>query len=370
MAEAAPDGAPGIELRHLYKIFGPREAALFEAVRAGMGKDELLARHGHVLGLSDVSLSIAPGRIQVVMGLSGSGKSTLIRHVNRLIDPTAGEVVVGGTEVTALSATGLRHFRRSATAMVFQRFGLLPHRSVLDNVAYGLAVQRMPRDDRHRRADRWIARVGLSGYEDRFPSQLSGGMQQRVGLARALANDAPVLLMDEAFSALDPMIRVDMQTMLLDLQQEIGKTIVFITHDLDEALRLGDRIAILKDGVIVQNGTPEEIVLTPADAYVSSFVREVNRGRVIRLGRVSRPVNGSREGMLPMPASLCLEDAAARLTRAGAGTALALDAAGAAMGCATLGDVVAAMVDRPPAAGEPQGRDAGMSRSGPASRPV
>lgn len=241
----------GIKVRNLYKIFGPNAAKYVENVQNGMSKTELNEAHGHVLGLRDINMEIPSGCIQVVMGLSGSGKSTLIRHINRLIDPTSGEVIVDGADVMKVSATELRQFRRHQTAMVFQKFALLPHRNVLDNTIFGLEVQGMSRSEAVSVAMRWLERVGLKGFETRFTNQLSGGMQQRVGLARALANDAPVLLMDEAYSALDPLIRTDMQSVLLDIQKEIKKTIVFITHDLDEALRLGDQIAILRDGEVI-----------------------------------------------------------------------------------------------------------------------
>ncbi|WP_290686842.1 MULTISPECIES: quaternary amine ABC transporter ATP-binding protein [unclassified Haematobacter] len=275
-----------IEIRHLFKIFGPRPADYIKAVQRGLSKQELNERYRHVLGLRDINISIAPGGIQVVMGLSGSGKSTLIRHINRLIEPTAGEILVEGEDVVRMSPTALRDFRRHRTAMVFQKFGLLPHRTVLDNVGYGLEVQGMDAAERNRISARWIDRVGLAGFERKYPAQLSGGMQQRVGLARALANDAPILLMDEAYSALDPLIRYDMQTVLLDLQKEVRKTIVFITHDLDEALRLGDRIALLRDGAVIQQGTGQEIVLHPADDYVANFVQHVDRGKVVRVASV------------------------------------------------------------------------------------
>ncbi|WGR59715.1 glycine betaine/L-proline ABC transporter ATP-binding protein [Paracoccus ferrooxidans] len=293
---ATPDPATtdpiGIEIRNLYKIFGANPEAHVAAVRAGMTKAELQARHQHVLGLSDINIQVAPGSIQVIMGLSGSGKSTLIRHINRLIEPTAGEIVIEGRNVVAMPQAELRAFRRHKTAMVFQKFGLLPHRTVLDNAAYGLEVQGIPQAERYRTAMRWIERVGLSGFEKSYPSQLSGGMQQRVGLARALANDAPILLMDEAYSALDPLIRYDMQTVLLDLQQEVRKTIVFITHDLDEALRIGDRIALLRDGSVIQQGTAQDIVLRPADDYVANFVQHVDRGKVLKVGAVMQARHG------------------------------------------------------------------------------
>ncbi|MFC3568495.1 glycine betaine/L-proline ABC transporter ATP-binding protein [Paracoccus sp. TOH] len=283
----------GIEIRNLYKIFGPNPDAYVEAVRAGMTKAELQARHGHVLGLRDINIQVPAGSIQVIMGLSGSGKSTLIRHINRLIEPTAGEIVIEGQNVVAMSPEALREFRRHKTAMVFQKFALLPHRTVLDNAAYGLEVQGLSEAERYRTAMRWIERVGLKGFEKSYPSQLSGGMQQRVGLARALANDAPILLMDEAYSALDPLIRYDMQTVLLDLQQEVKKTIVFITHDLDEALRIGDRIALLRDGCVIQQGSAQDIVLRPADDYVANFVQHVDRGRVLKVGAVMVSPHGA-----------------------------------------------------------------------------
>jgi glycine betaine/proline transport system ATP-binding protein len=282
--------AGGIQVRSLYKIFGAKAASHVDAVRGGLTKTDLLRQSGHVLGLKDINLDIPAGSIQVIMGLSGSGKSTLIRHINRLIDPTVGEVLVGGVDVCKMKYRELREFRRTQTAMVFQKFALLPHRNVVDNVIYGLEVCGVSRKESVDTAMRWIERVGLKGFEQRYPNQLSGGMQQRVGLARALAMDAPVLLMDEAYSALDPLIRTDMQTVLLDLQKEIRKTIVFITHDLDEALRLGDQIAILRDGSIVQQGSKQDIVLRPADDYVTNFVEQVNRGRVVCVEAVMSPL--------------------------------------------------------------------------------
>ncbi len=279
-----------IEIRGVYKIFGPRPDTVMALVRDGRSKDELLAETGHVLGLRDVSLSIEAGRTFVVMGLSGSGKSTLIRHLNRLVEPTAGAITVDGVDILAMDEAALTGYRRRKVSMVFQRFGLLPHRTVLDNVGYGLAVQGVDRGRREARAREWVDAVGLGGYEGHYPDQLSGGMQQRVGLARALATDADILLMDEPFGSLDPLIRRDMQDQLMALQAKLNKTIVFITHDLDEALRLGDRVAILKDGAIVQTGAPEDIVLRPADDYVRAFVEGVNRGRVLRAGALMVPV--------------------------------------------------------------------------------
>jgi len=250
-----------IQIKNLYKIFGKNPKSALEQVKGGVNKDELLEKHNHVLGLKDINLDIKEKSIQVVMGLSGSGKSTLIRHINRLIEPTDGSVVVDGEDVLKMNDESLRNFRRTKTAMVFQRFALLPHKTVLENTMFGLHIQNIDEKEANTRARRWIDRVGLSGYEEKYPQHLSGGMQQRVGLARALTNDGEILLMDEAFSALDPLIRKDMQDILLELQDELHKTVVFITHDLDEALKIGDRIAILKDGIMDQEGIPADILL-------------------------------------------------------------------------------------------------------------
>ena len=229
--------------------------------------------------MRDINLEIEKGQIFVIMGLSGSGKSTLVRHFNRLIDPTEGAIYVGGIDVMNLSQMELEESRRHRMSMVFQRFGLLPHRTVLENVAFGLSIQKVAKAEREEKAREWLRSVGLDGYEDQYPSQLSGGQQQRVGLARALCTDPEILLMDEPFSSLDRLIRSGMQDLLVELQDKLHKTIVFITHDLDEVLRLGHQIAILKDGVLSQVGRPEEILRNPADDYVEAFVRDVNRAR-------------------------------------------------------------------------------------------
>jgi glycine betaine/proline transport system ATP-binding protein len=279
-----------IVVEHLYKIFGHAPLQALAHVKAGVDKQALLNTYEHVLGLADINLSIGAQEIFVVMGLSGSGKSTLIRHFNRLIEPTAGSIRIDGQDVMALSRKALEAFRRQKMSMVFQRFGLLPHRTVLQNVSYGLSVQRLPKATVTDHARYWIEQVGLDGYEEAYPGQLSGGMQQRVGLARALATDADIMLMDEAFSALDPLIRTSMQALLLDLQAKLHKTIVFITHDLDEALKLADTLAILKDGAVVQQGDPQEIVMHPADAYIERFVKDINRARVIRARSIMQPV--------------------------------------------------------------------------------
>lgn len=280
---------PLIEIKDLYKVFGKKPASVMPLVREGLSKDDILAQTGHTVGLKAINLDVYKGEIFVIMGLSGSGKSTLIRHFNRLIDPTEGQILVEGTDVMKLNTKELETFRRKKMAMVFQRFGLMPHRNVQDNVAYGLSVQGVDKATRVDKANKWLETVGLAGYEKQYPSQLSGGQQQRVGLARALCTDAEILLMDEAFSALDPLIRSEMQDQLVELQKELNKTIIFITHDLDEALRIGDRIAILKDGDLIQLGEPVDILLNPADDYVEAFVKDVNRARALTVDTVMKP---------------------------------------------------------------------------------
>ena len=285
-----------IKIKNLYKIFGSKSKELTQVVKDGLDKEELLAKYNHVLGLDNINLDIQEESIQVVMGLSGSGKSTLIRHINRLIDPTEGVVLVDDQDVTQLSKKELLDFRRTRTGMVFQRFGLFPHQNIIDNVQLGLSIKGVDKSESNKKAMFWIDKVGLNGFEYKFPNQLSGGMQQRVGLARALATDPDILLMDEAFSALDPLIRSDMQDQLLDLQKNLKKTIMFITHDLDEALKLGDRIAILNGGKLVQDGKPEEILLNPADQYVSNFVKDVNRAKVLKVKSIMSSSTDSSEG--------------------------------------------------------------------------
>jgi glycine betaine/proline transport system ATP-binding protein len=336
----------GIKVRHLYKIFGPNPAAYVEAVQNGMTKGELNHAHGHVLGLRNINMEIRSGCIQVIMGLSGSGKSTLIRHINRLIDPTAGEILVDGVDVVKMNEVELRNFRRHQTAMVFQKFALLPHRNVLDNTVFGLEVQGIERAQAIDVAMKWLERVGLKGFEQKYPNQLSGGMQQRVGLARALSNDAPVLLMDEAYSALDPLIRMDMQSVLLGIQKEIKKTIVFITHDLDEALRLGDQIAILRDGEVIQQGTRQEIVLRPADDYVANFVKEVNRGRVVQVEAVMTPWSSSATPSgTTIAADSTIEDAVRKLVTSSDSDVTVVASSGQPVGTITLRQLAGAMVN-------------------------
>lgn len=279
-----------LRIRHLYKIFGAHPELVLPLVRdQGVGKPELLEKHGHVLGLQDVNIDMQAGEITVIMGLSGSGKSTLIRHLNRLIEPTAGEVLLDGQEVLQMNPAELRSLRQTAMSMVFQKFALLPHRTVLQNAATAPMIRGVDAAEATQTARTWLDRVGLAGFGDRYPSQLSGGMQQRVGIARALSADSDVLLMDEAFSALDPLIRTDMQDLLLTLQTELHKTIIFITHDLDEALKLADHLVILKDGAVVQQGAPQEIVMNPADPYIEEFVGDINRARVLRAGTIAKP---------------------------------------------------------------------------------
>ncbi len=284
-----------IEINNVYKIFGSNPKKILPMVKEGSSKEEILDKTNHTVGLNNVSLKIQEGETFVCMGLSGSGKSTLIRHLNRLIDPTDGEILIEGTNVMSLSNEKLIDFRRHKMSMVFQRFGLFPHKTVIQNVGYGLEMQGLPEDKRNKTAMEKIEAVGLNGFENQYPNQLSGGMQQRVGLARALATNTDIMLMDEAFSALDPLIRSDMQKQLIDLQSELKKTIVFITHDLDESLRLGDHIGILNDGKLVQVGTPVDIIMNPADDYVEAFVKDVNRTKVIKAKVIMTPVDKSND---------------------------------------------------------------------------
>jgi glycine betaine/proline transport system ATP-binding protein len=277
-----------LSVRHLWKIFGRGADDVIGSPDADLSRADLKEKTGCVMGVKDVSFDVAPGEVFVVMGLSGSGKSTLVRCLTRLIEPTAGEVVIDGRDVTKASDGELRDLRRTHASMVFQHFGLLPHRQVIDNVAYGLEIRGTKKKERRAKAEELIALVGLTGYERSYPDQLSGGMQQRVGLARALANDPSLLLFDEPFSALDPLIRRDMQNEVIRLHHELGKTMVFITHDLSEALKLGDRILIMRDGATVQVGTPDEVVGAPADDYVKDFTSEVPRSHVLTLKWVMR----------------------------------------------------------------------------------
>ena len=337
-----------VSIKNLYKIFGSNPASVLEHAQKGMSKADLLEKHGHVLGLKDVNIDIQARGIQVIMGLSGSGKSTLIRHINRLIEPTAGEIVIDGEDVLAMSEEDLLEFRRFRASMVFQKFGLLPHRTVEDNAAYGLMIQGLDKKEAIEKSSYWVKRVGLAGFENHYPAQLSGGMQQRVGLARALATDAEILLMDEAFSALDPLIRTDMQDVLLDLQNELHKTIIFITHDLDEALRIGDDIAILRDGAVIQQGSPQEIVLNPADDYVRDFIKDINRARVLEVSSVmesKKPRSGVK-----VDKSMVIEEAL-QIATANDNKPLIVTEDGKAVGSVTLEAMIAAIA-RPEKDGE------------------
>ena len=331
-----------IKISNLYKIFGDRPQKAMEYVRGGASKQSLLDDHKHVLGLRDINIDIPEKKIQVVMGLSGSGKSTLIRHINRLIEPTEGQVVVDGEDVLAMSQDQLRDFRRNKSSMVFQKFALLPHRTVAQNAAYGLTIQGIDDKTAENRAQHWIDRVGVGGFENHYPAQLSGGMQQRVGLARALATDAEILLMDEAFSALDPLIRTDMQDILLKLQDELHKTIVFITHDLDEALRIGDQIAILRDGESIQQGDPQDIIMRPADAYISDFIKDINRGRVIEVRSVMS-AKGKEASGPKFAHDSAIEDALQTLSSVGSDTGVVVDDNGKTIGRLEMAAAIAAM---------------------------
>ncbi|WP_438348676.1 quaternary amine ABC transporter ATP-binding protein [Paenibacillus sp. FA6] len=275
-----------IEVKSLTKVFGSDPKKAFPLLEQGWSKERIAKETKLTVGVNRVNFSIEPGEIFVIMGLSGSGKSTVVRLLNRLIEPTAGQVLINGKDIVKMNREELRQVRRKTMSMIFQKFALFPHRTILENVEYGLEVQGVEKEERRKKATESLALVGLGGLEDRRPDELSGGMQQRVGLARGLANDPEILLMDEAFSALDPLIRKDMQDELLELQANMKKTIIFITHDLDEALRLGDRIALMRDGAIVQIGTPEEILMNPANSYVERFVENVDLSKVLTAAHV------------------------------------------------------------------------------------
>jgi glycine betaine/proline transport system ATP-binding protein len=287
--ETATNGTPTLAVRGLWKVFGPAERKVIGTPDAELSRDELRRKTGSTVGLRDVSFDVRPGEVCVVMGLSGSGKSTLIRCLTRLIEPTSGEVLLDGEDIGRADANRLRELRRHRFAMVFQHFGLLPHRRVIDNVAFGLEIRGEPRDKRLAKAQQMLDLVGLDQHANKYPDQLSGGQQQRVGLARALAVDPEVMLFDEPFSALDPLIRRDMQNEVLRLHDEVGKTMIFITHDLAEALKLGDHVVIMRDGQIVQTGRPEDVVGAPADDYVANFVQDVPKSHVLTLRWVLRP---------------------------------------------------------------------------------
>ncbi len=328
-------GAPVIRARGIWKIFGRHADRVIGTEDARLPRAELQAKHGCVAAVRDVSFEVWPGEVFVVMGLSGSGKSTLVRTLIRLIEPTAGEIEIDGRDVRATSPSELRDLRRHTSAMVFQHFGLLAHRPVIENVAFGLEIQGVPKAERQARAREVLSLVGLEDSANQFPDQLSGGMQQRVGVARAFAVDPKVMIYDEPFSALDPLIRRDMQDEVIRLQAETGKTMVFITHDLPEALRLGDRIAIMRDGSIVQLGTAEDLVGSPADDYVANFVRDIPRTHVLTLRSIMRPARPDEPLDGPrLPAETIVRDAV-RTLAATERPALAVD-----------GDRVVGVVDR------------------------
>ena len=278
-----------VTIRNIWKIFGPNPRFVYESMDKEASQSEIMAETGHVVAVRDVSLQIKEGEIFVVMGLSGSGKSTLVRCLSRLIEPTAGQVIIDGSDVTTMDPNELRDLRRHSISMVFQRFGLFPHRRIIDNVGYGLEIQGLGSNERRRKAQEVLNLVGLAGWENHYPHELSGGMQQRVGLARALAVDPEIMLCDEPFSALDPLIRADMQNELLKLQKTLQKTIIFITHDFLEAIKLGDRIAIMKDGEIVQIGTSQQIVVNPINDYVLKFTQDVPRAKVLTAESIMQP---------------------------------------------------------------------------------
>ena len=277
-----------IEVKGAIKIFGKNSKRAAQQLKEGKSKKEILKNTGATVGVNNATFDVNEGEIFVIMGLSGSGKSTLVRLLNRLIDPTMGHILIDGDDIVKMNKEQLREVRRKKIGMVFQNFALFPHKTIVENTEYGLEIQGLSKVERQAKAKESLRLVGLAGYEDQFPNQLSGGMQQRVGLARALANNPDILLMDEAFSALDPLIRKDMQNELLQLHHDMGKTIIFITHDLDEALRIGDRIALMKDGEIVQIGTPEEILMSPSNEYVERFVEDVDLSKVLTAGHIMK----------------------------------------------------------------------------------
>jgi glycine betaine/proline transport system ATP-binding protein len=327
-----------ISIKGLYKVFGDRPNDAIQNILNGMSKEKLLNEHGNILGLNNINIDVPAKQLHVIMGLSGSGKSTLIRHINRLIEPTLGKVIIDGNNIMEMSKEELREFRRYKASMVFQKFGLLPHRNVVQNVSYGLLVQGVGEGEAKERTKVWIDKVGLTGFEKYYPAQLSGGMQQRVGLARALATDAEILLMDEAFSALDPLIRTNMQDILLGLQKELHKTIIFITHDLDEALRLGDEISFLRDGKVIQRGNPQDIILRPADDYINDFIKDINRGRVLKVSSIME-----KETMTLGPkiiSSTSIEEALQIIVSSNKGLVTVVDAKGKTIGKVTLENAI------------------------------
>jgi glycine betaine/proline transport system ATP-binding protein len=304
------NSAPSISVKNLWKVFGDNPEKIVNSADANLSKADLRTKTGNTAAVKDVSFDVAPGEVFVVMGLSGSGKSTLVRCLTRLIEPTSGSMMLNGEDILKATPARLRELRRTSFSMVFQHFGLLPHRKVIDNIAYSLEINGVKKIERYKRAEEVIELVGLTGYSNAFPEQLSGGMQQRVGLARALAVNPQVMFLDEPFSALDPLIRRDMQNEVIRLHKEVGKTMVFITHDLAEAMKLGDRIAIMRDGAVVQMGTPEELVANPADKYVADFIRDISKSHVLTLKYLARPAKPDEELDGPeLPANTIIRDA-------------------------------------------------------------
>jgi len=337
------DTTPAISVRNVWKIFGPRAALIRDGLDPALSKSDILAQTGHVVAVKDACFDVRRGEIFVIMGLSGSGKSTLVRCVSRLIEPTSGEVLVDGADVCKMDADQLRELRRRKMSMVFQHFGLFPHRKIIDNVAYGLEIQGVRKADRLEKASQVLQLVGLKGWENHYPGNLSGGMQQRVGLARALAVDPDYLLCDEPFSALDPLIRREMQDELLNLQKMVQKTMIFITHDFLEALKIGNHICIMKDGEFVQVGTPAEIVTRPADDYVREFVKDVPRARVLTASAIARPQTEADPADAPTVGGDTRLDALIPLTAAGSGRLRVVDEGGATLGWVDRPVVMAAL---------------------------
>ena len=312
MSEGAPvvsdEPRPAVSCRNVWKIYGANADKIVGTPTAELPRADLLAQTGCVAAVRDVSFDVMPGEVFVVMGLSGSGKSTLVRMLNRIHDPTAGEVLLDGDDIMQLDEDRLREVRRTKISMVFQHFGLLPHRRIVDNVGFGLEIRGVEKAEREAKANEVLETVGLGGWAESYPDELSGGMQQRVGLARALCTDPEIMLFDEPFSALDPLIRRDMQDEVIRLQRDVRKTMIFITHDLAEALKLGDRIAIMKDGKFVQVGTPEEVVANPADDYVADFTRDVPRAHVLTVRSIMHPMNGDPDYAGDVAATTIVQD--------------------------------------------------------------
>lgn len=339
-----------VSVKNLYKIFGDDPASMMEKVREGVSKADLLDQFGHVLGLSDINVDMYEGEITVIMGLSGSGKSTLIRHLNRLIDPTAGEVLLDGQDIMQFDDEQMQDLRRSRMSMVFQKFALFPHRTVAENAALAMETRGDSPAEQRAEAEKWLARLGLEGFGDSYPHQLSGGMQQRVGIARALCAHSEVMLLDEAFSALDPIIRSQMQDLLLELQRELHKTIIFITHDLDEALKLADHLVILKDGYVVQQGEPQSILLNPSDPYIEQFVADINRARVLRASSIMKPLEGVPSDAITVEATDNLESIIEKV-QGDTSKNFVVHRAGEAVGRFDMHDIMLAMVPQRAAAG-------------------